>query len=190
MIDTHVQLPGNLVLIKTDKGQQEIATRAHQLPQALRRLLILVDGAKSVSALTVLLVGLEVIPLLRELAHQGFVEPAPGQSGRHTTALDAAIISTPAELTVLTPAPQVPAPPEAGPLSEHRIRMIRTLMLESCELYLGLFGRTLQPEIASIRDEAGLRRVLARWHLAMRESALSDAQALALVDEIRKLMRA
>lgn len=39
------------VLVKTVRGREEIATRAHVLSAMQRRLLILVDGRKSVAAI-------------------------------------------------------------------------------------------------------------------------------------------
>ncbi|WP_028453244.1 hypothetical protein [Chitinilyticum aquatile] len=195
-LDTQVQLPGNLVFIKTSKGQEEIDARSHGLPQRLRRLLILVDGAKSVGALAALLVGLEVVPLLRELETAGFVMPA-GIDPHSERAPVSGLASPPIATDSLAAAPPATAPipaaaavaVEPAALSEHRIRMIRMLMQESCELYLGIFGKGLLPEIAGIDSEAALRKVFGRWHIAMRESHQSDAQALALVDEIRTLMR-
>ncbi|WP_028455819.1 hypothetical protein [Chitinilyticum litopenaei] len=190
------------VYCKTAKGQQEISERRFGLPARLRRVLILIDGSKSVGALAALLVGLEIIPAIHELEQAGFVSPAPG--GPHSQHdRQAAAAATPVTHVAAAPAAAARPEPAAAPpppvahapipqitLSAHRIRMIRMLMEESCQLYLGIFGKDLLPEIRAIDDEKSLRGTLARWQIAMRESRQSDEQALALVDEIRTLLRA
>lgn len=56
------------VLVKTVRGREEIATRAHALTAMQRRLLILVDGRKSVAEMAEMLGRATADPLvLRDL---------------------------------------------------------------------------------------------------------------------------
>jgi hypothetical protein len=67
------------VLQKTDKGVEEIKTRAHKLEQRLRMLLIVVNGKVTGAELVKQFetVG-DVTPMLERLVAQGFVREAPG----------------------------------------------------------------------------------------------------------------
>lgn len=65
----------SLILVKTDKGVEEIRSRSFGLPQALRALLIMADGSISMSNL---LQRTAQLPLAQEnidwLVSEGFVE--------------------------------------------------------------------------------------------------------------------
>lgn len=63
--------------LKTEKGQQEIRTRAHGLSQKLRTLLIMVDGKSTVGQLLARFPGVsEIEANLKALVDQGFVQLA------------------------------------------------------------------------------------------------------------------
>lgn len=68
-----------LILVKTSKGVEEIKSRSHGLPQTLRALLIMADGATSLSNL---LSRNAQMPKAEEsiawLVREGFVETVPG----------------------------------------------------------------------------------------------------------------
>ncbi len=60
--------------LKTEKGQEEIRSRAHGLPQKLRTLLIMVDGKSSIGQLLARFPGVaEIESNLRLLVEQGFI---------------------------------------------------------------------------------------------------------------------
>lgn len=85
---------------KTDKGQQEIATRAHRLAPRLRSALILVDGRRSDAEL-----GTLILPpadeVLAALLADGFIEALPGNAGPGTPGAAAgAPAAAPAVLTL------------------------------------------------------------------------------------------
>ena len=71
---------------KTPKGQDEIAHRTHGLGLRARRLLILVDGQRSVEDLRGLTGDAGTADALGELAAEGFIAPRgdasrPGEAG-------------------------------------------------------------------------------------------------------------
>lgn len=102
---------GDVIFVKTAKGQQEISARSFGLASRLRRALILVDGHKASRALAALLPGLEADTLLIELQAQGFIESRSGQRSR----------AAPAPVITPPPAPQFvranPAPAPATRLA-------------------------------------------------------------------------
>jgi hypothetical protein len=60
--------------LKTEKGQEEIRSRAHGLPHKLRTLLIMVDGKSSIGQLLARFPGVaEIESNLRQLLEQGFI---------------------------------------------------------------------------------------------------------------------
>ena len=85
------------VIVKTAKGVTEIQTRANQLSQKKRYLLILVDGQSTIAGMIAKFPGLgDIGPILRELLDEGFVEikSAPGRAA--ATAATAATAAAPA----------------------------------------------------------------------------------------------
>ncbi|MFQ6022722.1 MAG: hypothetical protein ACE5NW_08380 [Acidiferrobacterales bacterium] len=64
-----------LVFTRTEKGDQEISTREHQLQQRLRTVLILVDGKSNVGELRNKAVALDELEhALEDLAIDGFIQ--------------------------------------------------------------------------------------------------------------------
>jgi hypothetical protein len=81
--------PGS-ILVKTDKGAEEISTRKYKLDAKLRTLLIMVNGNASVADLQQKFAGMDIAPQLAQLAKDGFVRegssqgtasPAPAPAG-------------------------------------------------------------------------------------------------------------
>jgi hypothetical protein len=64
----------NSILVKTDKGAEEIATRKHKLDPKLRTLLITVNGSASAAELARKFAGIgDIAPLLSQLEREGYV---------------------------------------------------------------------------------------------------------------------
>ena len=67
------------VLTKTDKGREEIATRAHHLDAKHRRVLILVDGTSTAGDIAAKVAGFDDgLALLDDLLSGGFVAGGSG----------------------------------------------------------------------------------------------------------------
>lgn len=88
---------------KTEKGQAEIESSARQLPQALRMLLLLVDGRRSAVELLQLIPGAKA-DALRALRAGGYIvaTPAPPSARHASPAAAAATQPAPAAAAVLT----------------------------------------------------------------------------------------
>src|SRR5512140_192637 len=82
-----------LVYSKTSKGVAEVAARGAALSLAARRILIMVDGKRTVGGLGVLLKPGEIDGVLTTLESQGFIVRSGGESsprqGPSTRGLDA-----------------------------------------------------------------------------------------------------
>jgi hypothetical protein len=79
--------PGS-ILVKTDKGAEEIATRKYKLEAKLRTLLIMVNGTASAGELAQKFAGIgDIQPLLVQLEKEGYVREGAAAADR-TTAID------------------------------------------------------------------------------------------------------
>lgn len=78
------------ILVKTDKGREEIETRRHGLSMALRRVLIVVDGRTSVGEFLDRAPFGQVGAALEQLRREGYVAPA-AEVARAPTAPAAAV---------------------------------------------------------------------------------------------------
>ena len=83
---------------KTDKGKQEVAERAFGLESHLRRLLIMIDGQKNVTELSVYVRAGELESTFARLVAEGFVEtlagdPVPGRAAYVPAANDPVVFA-------------------------------------------------------------------------------------------------
>jgi hypothetical protein len=88
----------NAVYVKTEKGEEEIRSRAHKVPQRLRTMLIMVDGAVTASELTKKAKSLAVPDDFMEyLLQGGFIELAIAAPSAPATVEKASAPAAPAE---------------------------------------------------------------------------------------------
>lgn len=206
---------GDVVFVKTSKGQQEINDRTFGLASRLRRALILVDGQKAAMALRDMLLGLDADALLIELQAQGFIEQRASATRPAATVAAPLSASQPAlarSPAAVQPATAVPAPapapvttPTPIEIEEVEIRDVaeavaepvidpqmilqaQVLMVESANQFLGLMARQLILEIEGIKDAASLKRVIGRWNMSLRQSRKPPEQIDRYVLAVRTLV--
>ncbi|WP_432719622.1 hypothetical protein R0381_000239 [Jeongeupia wiesaeckerbachi] len=152
------------VYSKTAQGQADIDARSLGLSARARRLLILIDGRRTLAEIATVLGHAELAPLLAELQARACITAAGA-----LTVPDAA------------PQPSAPSAPPASPTPTQRpqpidavdpIRIIKAkaLMTESAQTFLGLMARGLISEIEAVSDTPALKNAIARWNMALRES--------------------
>ena len=71
-------MDGSLVYAKTPKGVAEIAARSAQLSMTTRRVLIMIDGRRSVEELSVLLRPGEIDAVIAQLESAGLIQRSTG----------------------------------------------------------------------------------------------------------------
>ncbi|MBM3116920.1 hypothetical protein [Jeongeupia naejangsanensis] len=168
-----------LVYRKTALGQAEIDSRNLGLTARARRLLILIDGQRSLADIAAVLGHAELAPLLAELGHAGCIASDDDQPTPEPTA-------APAPPAPARPAAtQQPRPVEA--LDPIRIVKAKELMTESTQAFLGLMGRGLISEIEAVSDTPALRNAIARWNMALRESRKAGPYADEFVQAVKVL---
>lgn len=102
-------LNDKIVFAKTPKGSAEVAARGGGLTMAARRILIMIDGKRSIGELTAMLRSNEIETVIGLLESQGFIQRSSGASGGPPTVFGNTRIDEPArELPPLPPLPPLP----------------------------------------------------------------------------------
>jgi hypothetical protein len=123
--------PDDLVLVKSQKGNDEVVTRKHGLTPRIRQMLILIDGHRDFAALSKLIGAKEAVAYAMALENEGFVarvsvpSTASVLSGPETVLETAApAIAPPAPSTSFAPPPSVQAPAVDFATMRHRIERL------------------------------------------------------------------
>ena len=164
------------VFVKTAKGQAELNLRSGALTPRSRRVLILVDGKRSVADLDALIQSETLRTILGQLEEDGFIEYV--EAGKPAAAAPQAAAPAAAPSPVKAPAaPATNAPVKAdaapaahpfGPLPDptdpKRLRQARQLMSEAIHNFVGTFGtKGLLQQIAGAQTHEELRALYGDW---------------------------
>jgi len=147
------------IYAKTDAGREEMRTRALQLSGALRNVLLLVDGNRTVAQLKELQAGGKAPPdALEQLLAMGLIEVVESsiqpiaEPALANAAPGIALVPPARDMPLLEPEAAEPAVPAPGPSSTdetqpQRFDRLYTLMNELVSDYLGLRGYFMQLKI-------------------------------------------
>ena len=140
------------LLAKTPKGLEEVKSRAHGVPQKLRTLLIMVDGASTVADILGRFPGItEIETNLETLVAQGFLEAKGG---------GAAAPAAPSPAAPAVTAPSVPAAPAVA-LPENADEALRMLARKLYDT-MGPAADMITGDIERVRDPAAFNKVMER----------------------------
>ncbi len=162
------------IFIKTAKGHDEISQRRFGLDTRQRRVLILIDGTKTVSSLKRVIPGDGFDEIISELAGNGFISLAA--AGARNTAARAAHAAThePAQSAQSLRAASLPesaADNQPTPQQDaESIRQVKDFMTTTATTYLGLLSADVIHRIERAKGAAQLMTVVGHWHMALRES--------------------
>jgi hypothetical protein len=135
-------LHGQSVFLKTAKGQEEIATRAYRLNSRYRRLLIMMDGTKTLNDIVPLLPEGESDRLMPFLVQQGFLATRIRQEEIPDTLIQAS----------------------------RPIAQIKDFMIVTARDHIGLLATEVIRRIDSANNAAELGKVVGYWVMALHES--------------------
>lgn len=143
-----------VIFAKTRKGHEEIETRSGALSPRVRRVLIFVDGKRTVEELRGMLQYDDLQHTLGLLEEDGFIEmasPAGGPAG------------------AVLPPPSLTAfrlhPPGDDPV---RLQKARNFMLNTLNAFVGALGTSsLQDRVEAARSPAELRTLFDEWYHAI-----------------------
>jgi hypothetical protein len=129
------------ICVKTPKGIEEINCRSHGLQQRARRLLIMVDGKRSLEGIAALFPTEDVRPILDQMLADGFVVP----------------------LEVSAPQTKV-----APPIDDtKRFDMARNFMVNTVNAFVGIAGSSLIGHLENCISLEELRPHYEAWREAI-----------------------
>lgn len=163
---------------KTPKGQDEIAHRTHGLGLRARRLLILVDGQRSVEDLRGLTGDPGIAGTLGELADAGFIAPCAPQAGATASA------------------GRDTAPPVTGAAGLRAntghaasLPLARDFMMNTLRTFHGPYGKLdLVKRIHASTHSAELRALFEEWLHSISESRIGRKRADELSARLLEVM--
>ena len=161
---------------KTLSGQREIQGTQRLLSLRQRQVLIMVDGRRSANELEVALNNPQVIAMLAELEHAGYVVRTDRTDRR---------VDTPPIAVQSSAAKEHPT---ETMLTEYQMQAVRTILQDSTDEYLGIMGKALRQQIASAQGSDGLRACISEWHMALRESKSGRDSAHQLMEEVQAIL--
>ncbi|MGE5470618.1 MAG: hypothetical protein ACM3X0_07485 [Bacteroidota bacterium] len=159
-----------VVFAKTPKGQAEITGKTGGLTPRVRRVLIFVDGKRTVEELRGMLQSDDLQHTLGMLEEAGYIEL------RSVTDATGTAQAASAPLASITAFGELPATPD--PL---RLQQARNFMTNTLNAFVGSLGTTsLQDRIEAAADHAELRALYDEWYhaLVMSRDGKREAEAL------------
>lgn len=161
---------GSVVFHKTAKGVEEMEKRSHGLSPKVRRVLIMIDGKRSVDALREMALSDDLSHTIGALEEEGFIEVA-------AMATAAGLVPAPAgALPSITAFRDDPAPND--PM---RLQMSRNFMANTVNAFAGSLGNSsLLERISAAGSLDDLRRCFPEWYQAivMSRDGRREAEAL------------
>lgn len=140
------------IFAKTGKGQAEITTKAGGLTPRVRRVLIFVDGKRSVDELRTMLTADDLQHTLGMLEEEGYIALLGGINREEPTA-QPSIFS-------FTALPDTPDP--------LRLQQARNFMMNTLNVFVGALGTSsLLERIENAEGHEGLRQHYDEWYHAI-----------------------
>ena len=149
-----------VVFTKTEKGRTEITERTGGLHTLMRRILIIVDGKRTVDELREFVAADDLTHTLGELEEAGYIEAVGIRKG------DGVQAPVEGELPSITAFRDLPAAPNPADLEKARHFMINTLRT-FCGQYTHM---TLMSAINLAADHGELRALFPDWYRHVVES--------------------
>ena len=164
----------SVVFAKTPKGQEEMASRTGGLSPRVRRILILIDGQRSIDDLRDMVKADDLQHTLGLLEESGYIEMVQG-TPLSTTPTDPDPVATKLK-EIQTSFRSLPL--ETDPI---RLQQARNFMTNTLTTFVGRIGTSsLLDRIETAPDHTRLRSLYDEWYLAivMSRDGRREAEAL------------
>lgn len=166
-----------MVYEKSALGFNEFTTDKRTLSVRERQVLLLVNGVRNLDDLEKFFKKDLLTDTIRKLESEGYIYLATGQLAAKNTAQP---------VHVFLDTQNAEAAPE--PICPVKLATIKTILIEACDDYLGIMGRSLKARIEQCDNENDLRQCVSSWHMAMRESKLGRESASFLMEQIHQTL--
>lgn len=154
-----------VVFVKTPKGQDEISSKAGGLTPRVRRVLIFIDGKRSVEELRGMLQSDDLQHTLGLLEEDGYIALSTSSGVETAQPLPS--------ITAFAPLPAVPDP--------IRLQQARNFMTNTVNAFVGALGTSsLLERIENAEGHAGLRAIYDEWYhtIVMSREGKREAESL------------
>lgn len=152
---------------KTPKGHDEISTKAGGLTPRQRRVLIMIDGKRTIDELRSMLQADDLQHTLGMLEEDGYIEIG-GVTGKAGV--------PPAPLPSITAFGELPATPDPV-----RMQQARNFMMNTLNAFVGALGTSsLLDRIENAQDHGALRQLYDEWYhaIVMSREGKREAESL------------
>ncbi|OGB27442.1 MAG: hypothetical protein A3I66_06015 [Burkholderiales bacterium RIFCSPLOWO2_02_FULL_57_36] len=194
---TLVSYPGDAIFIKTKKGHDEIAQRQFGLNIRQRRVLIIADGTKNISAIREVIPKDELEEIISFLAEQGFIAPGENHARKAPATRAEKIVVLESIKNERSVAARHVSFPHSQKRSEsshadepallpdaEKIRQVKDFMTTTATTYLGLLGADVIHRIERAKGAAQLMIVVGHWHMALQESKQGNRFAAPYLEQV------
>ena len=167
-----------VVFAKTSKGHDEITTKAGGLTPRVRRVLIFVDGKKTVEDLRGMLQSDDLQHTLGMLEEEGYIEVAVVVDDKGK----ASVPDGPRpSITAFRPVPE--------PANPKELEMAKNYMMNSLKAFVGPYAHlSIVEAVFAARNHAELREQYGPWFAAVTETTQGKRRAEHLRAELLKVI--
>ncbi len=170
-----------VVFTKTVKGHQEMECRTGQLGPKVRRVLIMVDGRKTVEQLRAVLASDDLSHTLGMLEEDGFIEVL-GTREEHSATIQPFQGQTLPPITAFRPLVSVSA-------DSNNFSKARNFMLNTLNFFVGSLGSSsLQSRIEDSKNHLELRDLFHEWYHAIVSSREGRREAESLRSKLLEIL--
>lgn len=135
--------------VKTPKGIEAVAQKAHGLPMRVRQVLIMVDGKRDAPMLATMFPGDGLQAILDQLLADGYIAPLKKEPPKASV-----------PLPIKKPAPvDGPQPKD----ERERIEMARNFMVNTTRTFIGYVGSPLIKQVESCQSIEELQALFDKW---------------------------
>lgn len=163
-----------MVYEKSSRGFSEFTTDKRTLGVRERQVLLLVNGIRNLDDLEKFFKKELLIDTIKKLESDGYIQ-RPTQE-------------KPVQENVQTTHSYFDSQNATAPICPTKLAIVKTILIEATDDYLGIMGRGLKARIEVCDNENDLRQCVSSWHMAMRESKLGRESASFLMEQIHQTL--
>lgn len=166
-----------MVYEKSALGFSEFNGNKRTLNVRERQVLLLINGVRDLDDLEKFFKKPLLDETIEKLANSGFIALANASKVVNPS-------SHPSQTINLTTLSFLETTNAGNDISPEQLLAVKHILLEACDDYLGLMGRSLKDKIKLCENRSDLRACVSSWHMAMRESKLGRASTDFLMAQI------
>lgn len=170
-----------MVYQKSALGVHEFIAKDRTLNVRERQVLLLINGRRDLVELEKFFKQPFLDETIKKLSVTGYIQLVNMRQSAHEPQLDS---QTP-NITSLSFINHDVFTQDIG---VDQLKTVQHILLESCDDFLGLMGRSLKDKIEKCHNRADLQACISSWHMAMRESKLGRESTDFLITQIHQTL--